>query len=83
MSEIDLSRLRSLAARRLIRALLDDGFTFDRQRGSHRRYRHLDGRRVTVAFTRRGDTIPIGTLQFIIEQQAHWSADDLRRLGIV
>ncbi|MYC37645.1 MAG: addiction module toxin, HicA family [Chloroflexi bacterium] len=65
MREIDYSRLRSLPARRLIRALLDDGFTFNRQRDSHHRYRHPDGRRVSVAFTRVGETIPIGTLQFI------------------
>ena len=81
--EIDYSRLRSLPARRLIRALLDDGFTFNRQKGSHHRYRHTDGRRVSVAFTRVGETIPIGTLQFIIEEQACWNANDLRRLGLL
>ncbi len=80
---IDYSRLRSLPARRLIRALTQDGFSFLRQTGSHHRYGHADGRRVTVAFTRRGDTIAIGTLQFIIEEQAHWTADDLRRLGLI
>ncbi len=83
MRGIDYSRLRSLPARRLIRALLDDGFTFNRQKGSHHRYRHPDGRRVSVAFTRTGETIPIGTLRFIFEEQAYWDLDDLRRLGIL
>ena len=83
MNEIDYTRLRSLPARRLIRALMDDGFTFIRQRGSHHRYRHPDGRRVSVAFTRRGETIPIGTLQFVVEEQALWTANDLVRLGLL
>ena len=82
MSEIDYSRLRSLLARRLIRALLDDGFAFNRQRGSHHRNRHPDGRPVTVAFTRGGETVPLGTLRFIIEEQAIWDVEDLRRLGL-
>ena len=36
MSGVDYSRLRSLNARRLIRALVRDGFVQERQRGSHR-----------------------------------------------
>ena len=47
---IDYSRLRSLTPRRLIRALEQDNFFLKRQRGSHRRYAHTDGRRVTVSF---------------------------------
>jgi predicted RNA binding protein YcfA (HicA-like mRNA interferase family) len=46
---IDYRRLRSLTARELIGALTRDGFYFVRQRGSHQRYRHADGRRVTMA----------------------------------
>ncbi|MGH9585217.1 MAG: type II toxin-antitoxin system HicA family toxin [Bryobacteraceae bacterium] len=46
---IDYRKLRSLTARELIAALTRDGFSFVRQAGSHRRYRHADGRRVTVA----------------------------------
>jgi len=30
-----------------------------------------------------GETIPIGTLQFIIEEQARWNANDLRRLELL
>ena len=83
MSAIDYRRLRSLPSRRLIRALIRDGFHFDRQRGSHQRFIHPDGRKVSISVTRRGETIPIGTLQYIIEQQAFWNADDLRRLGLL
>lgn len=44
---IDYRGLRSLTARELIAALNRDGFYFVRQIGSHQRYAHLDGRRVT------------------------------------
>ena len=83
MSEIDYSTLGSLTAHEVCRALERDGFTFTRQRGSHHRYAHADGRRVTVPFTRRGDTYAPGTLRSIIERQARWTADDLQRLGIL
>jgi predicted RNA binding protein YcfA (HicA-like mRNA interferase family) len=83
MSEIEYSKLRSLTAREVCRALEHDGFTFRRQRSSHRRYIHRDGRRVTVPFTRDGDTFAIGTLRSMIEMQARWTADDLRRLGLL
>lgn len=83
MNRIDYSRLRSLTAGDVIRALTRDGFDFARQRGSHHRYTHPDGRRVTIPFTRRGDTFELGTLRSIIELQAKWSEDDLRRLGLL
>ena len=54
MSEIEYHNLRSVTAREVCRALEQDGFTLARQRGSHQRYTHPDGRRVTVPFTRRG-----------------------------
>ena len=83
MNRIDYSDLRSMPAGRLVHALIQDGFVLLRQRGSHHRYGHPDGRRVTIAYTRRGDTIAIGTLRFIIEEQARWTAEDLRRLGLI
>jgi predicted RNA binding protein YcfA (HicA-like mRNA interferase family) len=83
MSEIDYSILRSLTAHEVGRALERDGFTFTRQRASHHRYAHPDGRRVTVPFTRSGETFAPGTLRSIIERQARWTADDLRRLGML
>lgn len=83
MSEIDYSMLRSLTARELCHALVQDGFVFTRQRGSHHRYAHHDGRRVTVPFTRQGDTFAPGTLRSIIEKQACWTDTDLRRLTLI
>jgi hypothetical protein len=41
---IDYRGLRSLTARELIAALTRDGLYFVRQKGSHQRYRHPDGR---------------------------------------
>jgi len=83
MSEIDYGRLRNITARELERALLRDGFQPGRQRGSHRRFVHPDGRRVTVSRTRGGDTFAPGTLRSIIELQAKWSLEDLQRLGVL
>ena len=80
---IDYRDLRSLTARELIAALTRDGFYFARQKGSHQRYRHPDGRRVTVAPHGRGDTFTIKTLQSMIESQAHWTEDDLKRLKLI
>lgn len=80
---INYSRLRSITARQLAAALLADGFVFYRQRGSHRRYRHADGRRVTLMFHHASDTFALGTLRSLIETQAQWSQDDLIRLGLL
>jgi predicted RNA binding protein YcfA (HicA-like mRNA interferase family) len=79
---IDYRRIRSLTARELVAALKRDGFLFVRQTGSHQRYRHADGRRVTVAPHAGGDTFSVKTLQTIVESQACWTEDDLRRLRI-
>jgi predicted RNA binding protein YcfA (HicA-like mRNA interferase family) len=57
MSEIDWSRLRSLTARQIINALQRDGFSLRNQSGSHQRYQHADGRRVTVSFHRPGGDV--------------------------
>ena len=83
MNDIEWRRLRSLTARQIINALARDGFAFHNQRGSHQRYRHADGRRVTVTYHRAGDTYPLGTLRSMIETQAQWSEADLRRLGLL
>ena len=83
MSEIEWRRLRNVTARQIINALARDGFSFSNQRGSHQRYRHADGRRVTVTYHRTGDTFPLGTLRSMIETQARWSAEDLQRLGLL
>ena len=83
MNGIDYGRLRSLTARELVRALLQEGFFLARQRGSHHRYNRPDGRRVTVPFTRSGGTFALPTLWSIIETQAHRTAGDLQRLGVL
>jgi predicted RNA binding protein YcfA (HicA-like mRNA interferase family) len=67
---IKYEQLRNLPARKLIRALVEDGFIFRRQEASHQRYVHTDGRRVTVTAHKPSDTFPIKTLQSIIEKQA-------------
>ena len=79
----DYSRLRSLTARQLTRALLRDGFSLTRQTGSHQRYRHPDGRRVTVPFHKGSATFLPKTLRTIIEAQARWTEHDLKRLGLL
>jgi predicted RNA binding protein YcfA (HicA-like mRNA interferase family) len=82
MSEVDWSKLRSLTARHITAALLRDGFVLRRQRGAHQRFRHPDGRSVTVSFHRASDTFKPKTLQSMISDQARWTAEDLRRLGL-
>ena len=81
---IDYRALRSLTAREIIAALLRDGF-FQRKhrKGSHQRYQHPDGRRVTVAPHASGGTFDIKTLKSIIEKQACWTEDDLKRLNLI
>ena len=83
MSTIDYSRLRSLKARDLISAVIRDGFEFDRQRGSHHHYYHIDNRRVTISFHSPAETFPPKTLKRIIEEQAEWTEADLRRLKLL
>ena len=53
---IDYSKLHSVTAREIIRALIADGFTLKTQRGSHQRYQHSDGRHVTVPHHGSGTT---------------------------
>jgi predicted RNA binding protein YcfA (HicA-like mRNA interferase family) len=83
MSEIDWSRLRSVTARQIISALNRDGFSLRNQSGSHQRYYHPEGRRVTVTYHRAGDTFRPKTLRSIVEQQARWTQDDLLRLKLL
>lgn len=72
---------RGIKARELVRALETDGFVLRRVRGSHRIYRHADGRRVVVAYHSTGETFPIGTLRSMIAA-AGWTDEDLWRLGL-
>ena len=83
MNGLPWQQLRSLTARDLINALKRDGFALRSQSGSHQRYRHPDGRRVTVTYHRPGATFPLKTLKSMVEGQARWTAQDLKRLGVV
>lgn len=80
---IDYSKLRSVTARQLVTALQADGFELQRQKGSHRHYRHRDGRRVTLSFHHSSDTFRHGTLRSIVEIQARWTSNDLLRLNLI
>lgn len=80
---IGFSRLRSLTARQLASALRSDAFELRRQKGSHRYYVHPDGRRVTLSFHHPSDTFRPGTLRSMIELQARWTEEDLRRLKLI
>ncbi len=79
---VDYARLRSLTARQIIAALIRDGFylrSAGGSSGSHQRYYHQDGRRVTVSFHKSSETFAPKTLKSMIDQ-AGWSEDDLKRL---
>jgi predicted RNA binding protein YcfA (HicA-like mRNA interferase family) len=80
---IDYRGLHALTARELVAALNRDGFYFVRQVGSHQRFHHSDGRKVSVAPHGRSDTFTRKTLKSIIELQARWTEDDLRRLKLI
>jgi predicted RNA binding protein YcfA (HicA-like mRNA interferase family) len=80
---VDYGRLKSLSARRIVSALIRDGFVLDRQIGGHRHYLHPDGRRVTVTFHHPGQSFAPKTLKSMIELQARWSEADLRRLKLI
>jgi len=83
MTQIDYSKLRSLTAGKLVVALEQDGFCQRRRRGSHHRYAHADGRRVTVTFHHSGQTFKIGTLRSMIGKQAQWNEEDLERVKLL
>ncbi len=59
-------------SRDIIRRLEKDGFALAAVRGSHHRYRHEDGRAVSVPHPRRD--IPVGTVASIY-RQANWAKD--------
>jgi len=80
---IDWTELHGVTARKMTAALLRDGFELRNQRGSHQRYQHADDRKVTVAFHHLSDTFRRKTLRAMIQDQAQWTEDDLKRLGLV
>ncbi|MBF0466743.1 MAG: type II toxin-antitoxin system HicA family toxin [Nitrospirae bacterium] len=80
---LDYKRLRSLNAQQIVSALLKDGFYLRHQKGSHQRYFHPDGRKVTIPYHSPGKTFNIKTLKAIIEEQARWAEEDLLKLKIL
>ena len=80
---IDYTQLRGLTVRRIVTALQRDGFILARRKGATRFFKHPDGRRVTIHLHRPGQILPIGTLQEIIENEARWAEEDLRRLRLL
>jgi predicted RNA binding protein YcfA (HicA-like mRNA interferase family) len=81
----DFSKVRALTAGEVIKALSEDGFLLRKSHGgsSHRRYQHTDGRRVTVPFHGANTTFVPKTLRSILFEQARWTDEDLRRLGLI
>jgi predicted RNA binding protein YcfA (HicA-like mRNA interferase family) len=78
---VNYALLRNLTAREIIAALVRDGFSFDRGSGSHQIY--PDGRRVTVTVHAPGQTFPPKTLKSMVEAEARWTMDDLKRLKLI
>jgi predicted RNA binding protein YcfA (HicA-like mRNA interferase family) len=79
---IDYSKLRNITASEIVSALSRDGFYLRSQKGSHQRYYHPDGRKVTVSFHGSSDTFPPKILKTMVEKQAKWTDQDLKRLKI-
>ena len=80
---INFKKLKNLTAREIINALSRDGFYLRHQKGSHQRYYHPDGRKITISFHHPGDTFPPKTLKKMIEYQAEWTKEDLKRLNLL
>ena len=80
---INYANLRSLTAREIIAALFRDGFYLRSGKGSHQRFQHQDGRRVTVSFHKPSDTFAPKTLKTMLEEQARWTEKDLKRLKLI
>jgi predicted RNA binding protein YcfA (HicA-like mRNA interferase family) len=80
---INYGQLRNLSARELVSALIHDGFSYDRGDGSHQIYYHPDGRRVTVIFHGGSSTFRRKTLKSMIEKEARWTEEDLKRLKLI
>jgi predicted RNA binding protein YcfA (HicA-like mRNA interferase family) len=80
---INFKKLKNLTAREIINALSRDGFYLRNQKGSHQRYYHPDGRKITISFHHPGDTFPPKTLKKMIAYQAEWTKEDLKRLNLL
>ncbi len=74
--------VRGISVGMFIAALERDGFVLERSRGTHLRYRHQDGRQITVPFHRSGTTFKRKTLHSILRATG-WTDADLHRLGLI
>ncbi len=70
-----MPKLPMVTPRKLVAALLRQGFFVDRQRGSHIMLRHRDGRTTVIPMHARD--LPPGTFKGILDDIGI-SADDLR-----
>jgi predicted RNA binding protein YcfA (HicA-like mRNA interferase family) len=59
-----------------------DGFQPRKSSGSHHLYQHPDGRRVLLVYHNLGETFDPKTIRALL-RSTRWTADDLRRLGLV
>jgi predicted RNA binding protein YcfA (HicA-like mRNA interferase family) len=73
--------IKNINARMLVRALSADGFYLSRTSGSHRIYRHSDGRRAVVSYHHLRDNIHIEILSRIFDDVG-WNEEDLIRLEL-
>lgn len=80
---IDYGKLRGLTVRELTAALKRDGFVLKRSKGVTCLFHHPDGRRVIIHEHHPGQTLKIGTLKEIVENEALWDEDDLKRLNLL
>jgi len=80
---IEWTKIRGVTAKELTNALIKDNFYLRAQKGSHHRYYHPNGRRVTVAYHHPNETFCLKTLKAMIEEQARWSDKDLKRLNLI
>ena len=73
-----MSRLPTIKAKQLIKILLALGFVESRGKGSHRIFRHVDGRRTSVP-VHPGEDIGRGLLRAIL-RQIHISPEEFQKL---
>jgi predicted RNA binding protein YcfA (HicA-like mRNA interferase family) len=57
-----------MKVRDVIRMIESDGWRYERQRGSHRIYKHPSKPDTVVVAGKRGDDVPVGTLGNILRQ---------------
>ncbi len=57
-----------MKVRAVIRLIEQDGWRLDRQRGSHRQYRHPDKRGTVTIAGRLGEEMRVGTMMSVFRQ---------------